>query len=215
MKLTAYETFCLFLALKNHFTQKNYDFIKYHGKVTVSKDSFAMRKDRLQFQRLSRRYHAEELKEFLIANFIKGRVWAVDLLSEEAEEDYAAYMKRKQAISYTFAEDLDKLFSETAPEQVFRVGNNVPPVLTSFISERISPETFTILDKLTGFTKTFDVKLSDDFLWQKYQTLPRKLHPFLVYDGNKMKTILKEKLHEYGFSAKGQEKSEETPAKAA
>ena len=205
----------MYLALKNHFNQKNYDYIKYNGKVTASKDSFMVRKDRFQFQKLSRLYSADEMKDFLISNFIKGRQWSIDMLQEEAEENYKKYMKRKQAISYTFSEDLDCLFSDYEPNTIFDVRSGIPPILNSVISERISLETFTILDKYTGFVKVLNTKLVGDFLWQKYNNIPQKLHPFLVYDGDKMKNLLKEKLHEHGFSSKGQKESRTSETKEA
>ena len=207
MRLSAYETYCMYLALKNHFTRKSYDYIKYNGKVTATKDSFMVRKDRFQFQKLSRLYSEDEMKDFLISNFIKGRMWSVDMLQEEAEETYRKYMKRKQSMSYSFANDLDRLFSEYEPSTIFDTRSGIPPILNSAISEIISLETFTILDKYTGFVNSLNTKLEDDFLWQKYNNIPQKLHPFLVYDGDKLKNILKEKLHEHGFSSKEQKKS--------
>lgn len=215
MRLSAYETYCLFLALKNHFTQKNYDYFKYNGKVTASKDSFMIRKDRFQFQKLCRLYSADEMKDFFVSNFIKGRMWSVDMLQEEAEEAYQKYMKRKQSITYSFADDLDRMFSEYDPSTIFDVRSGIPPILNCVISERISIETFAILDKYTGFVSALNTKLADDFLWQKYNNLPRKLHPFLIYDGDKMKNILKEKLHEHGFSSKGQKESRKAPSQEA
>lgn len=210
MRLSAFETYCMFLALKNHFTQKKYDFFKYNGKVNASKDSFAIRKDRFQFQKLSRRYTADEMRDFIVSNLIKGVSWSVDLLRDEADEVYREYMKRNQSLSYTFAGDLDSLFSEYQPDTVFNCSSGIPPILNHFISERLSPETFVILDKYTGFCNILNKKLADDFLWQKYNNLPQKLHPFLEYDRNKMKNILKEKLHEYGFSPQRKEESNPT-----
>lgn len=201
MRLSAFDTYCLYLALKNHFTQKGYDFFKYNGKVTASKDSFMARKDRLHLQRLSRTYSADEMKDFFVANFIKGRTWSVDLLLEEADDTYREYLKRKQSLSYTFANELDNLFSEHKPNTVFKANSGVPPILNFVLSERMSPESFTILDRYTGFSKVLNERLADDFLWQKFNTLPQKLHPFLDYDREKMKTILKEKLHEYGVTS--------------
>jgi hypothetical protein len=188
---------------------------KYNGKVSASQDSFMARKDKLQFQRLSKKYSEEELRNVFVANFIKGKQWSIEMVAEEAEDVYHDYLKRKQSLSYTFSNDLDRLFSENDPVKVFKPGAGIPPILNYLISERISPETFTILDRYTGFVRILDKKLVDDFLWQRYNTLSRKLHPFLEYDGDKMKNILKEKLHEYGFSREEQKESRKTRTEEA
>ena len=50
MRMPAYNCYCLYLAMKNHFTQEEYDFFKYNGKINAIKESFLSRKDRYQFQ---------------------------------------------------------------------------------------------------------------------------------------------------------------------
>lgn len=198
MRLSAFETYSLYLALKNHFNQTSYDYFKYHGKTSASKESFINRKDRFQFQRLSRMYDSTEMRDFLVANFLAGKKWVGELLEDDAAENFKQYQKRNQSLSYVFTNELDHIFSKENPSTVFKtVNGSVPPVLNYMLSGTISPETFVILDKFIGFSKVFDKVLSDDFLWSRYNNLPRKLHPFLQYDEKRMKTILKEKLNEY------------------
>ena len=107
--LTGYETFCLYLALKNHFTRDSYDFFKYHGKTHATKESFINRRDRFQFQRLSRKYNADQMKDFLVANFLHDdRIWVGQLLEEDAEDRYNEYVKRNQSLTYSFKNDSGK-----------------------------------------------------------------------------------------------------------
>lgn len=208
-RLSAFDTYALFLALKQHFTQDHYDYFKYNGKTRANKDSFIQRKDRFQFQKLSRMYDANEMKEFFVANLLKGKSWVGDFLDDDASDNYMSFLKRKQSLAYVFADDLDKFFSEEPPESAFRISGktSLPPILNFIMCEHMSPETFVILDRFLRFSESFDKTLADDYLWAKYKALPRKLHPFLEYDVNKMKHILKEKLHEYGFSPKRNEES--------
>ena len=85
--MTGYEAFCLFQAIKLHFTSASYDFFKYNGKSNISVTAFENRKDKYHFYKLSRKFpNKEMLIEFLVANFLeKDKLWVGDLLNEEAE----------------------------------------------------------------------------------------------------------------------------------
>ena len=207
MRLSAFDTYALFLALKQHFTQVNYDYFKYHGKTRANKESFIQRKDRFYYQKLSRKYDSEQMVDFLVSNLLKELTWVGNLLDDEAHDNYLAYLKRKQSLTYTFADDLDRFFSKEPPELAFKVGSGLPPILNTIMCGTMSPETFVILDRFIGFSESLNKTLDDDYLWSKYKALPRKFHPFLSYDKDKMKSILKEKIHEYGLSNKEQKAS--------
>jgi hypothetical protein len=210
MKLSPYETFCLYQGVKLHFSSSTYCFVKYNGKIRTNSDSFDQRKDRFQFQKLSKLYSAEEMKDFLVANFLKGKSWIGDFLDDEANDAYLDYLRRKQSLTYVFSNDLDKLFTDNSPDVVFKIigeSDHLPPILNSLMCGIISPETYVILDRFIGFSSVFDTKLSDDYIWSKYRMLTKKLHPFLMYDKNRMRTILKEKIHEYGLSKERFEES--------
>lgn len=198
MRMSSFDTYSLFLALKNHFTQPSYDYFKYHGKTNASPDSFMSRRDRFQFQKLSRKVNASDMKDFIVANLLAGKSWVGDFLEDDANDNYLSYVKRKQAFSYVFANELDKFFSENPPECAFKSKDGqLPPVLNCLMNGTISPETFAILNHYIGFSKVFDEKLKDDYIWSKYRSTITKLYPFLEFDRKKIADILKEKIKEY------------------
>ena len=211
MRLSAFDTYSLYLAIKQHFTQDSYDYFKYHGKVRASKESFLQRRDRYQFQKLSRQYDSEQMLDFLVANAVEGITWAGTLLDDEANDNYMAYIKRKQSINYTFTNELDALFSYDDLDKLFKVGQGhryLPPILNARMCNLISAETFVILDKFIDFSSSIDHDLKDNsFLWDKYNKPAQKLHSFLSYDRNKMKSILKEKINEYRLPSERHEAS--------
>jgi hypothetical protein len=210
MRLSAFDTYALYLALKQHFTQDSYDYFKYHGKTRANKESFLQRRDKYQFQKLSRMYSNEEMTDFLVANLLKEKSWVGDLLEDDANDNYLSYLRRKQSLAYTFTNELDELFSQDPPDRAFKVGEgylHLPPILNFIMCGAMSPETFVILDRFIGFSSVLDKKLADDYLWSKYRMLPRKLHPFLNYDKEKMKNILKEKIDEYRLPSERHEAS--------
>ena len=53
--MAPFETYKQYLAFKQHFTRKNYDYFRYAGKSRASLNSFYKRKDRYFFERCSRK----------------------------------------------------------------------------------------------------------------------------------------------------------------
>lgn len=193
--LTGYETFCLYLALKNHFTRNSYDFFKYHGKTHATKESFINRRDRFQFQRLSRKYNADQMKDFLVANFLHDdRIWVGQLLEEDAEDRYNEYVKRNQSLTYSFKNDLDKIGN--LKQAVQSKNGNHSTIVMLLMSGTISYHTFVIIDSLADIISKFDTRWSDDFIWSKLSLKLKKFAPFIVSDIDKKKfgQILKEHL---------------------
>lgn len=197
MRLSAFDTYQMFLALKNHFTQKSYDFFKYHGKTNASQESFLARRDKYQFQKLCRLKPDNEMRDFIVANLLESdNIWVGDLLDSEAEDKYRQYLKRKQSITYMFTNDIDILLSELPnPKDWFDCSDDLPPIMSLAMNNTISLETFVILNDFVGFIDKFDKKMADDFLWPKFSIKARKFRPFVEYDRDKIKKILKEKLN--------------------
>lgn len=192
-RLTAFETFCKFLALKNHFTQKKYDYFKYRGKVTASKDSFLARRDRFQFQKLSRQYDEKELELFIVANLVAGKSWVTDLMDSEAHENYQAFRRQIEAITYTFEQELTKAFqSVKEPKELFRVSNGqYPKLLELHLSGTVSLPTLSILNVYVDYFDKFDERIgADDPIWSKVRDCARKLLPFITYDREKIKSSI-------------------------
>lgn len=190
MKLTGYETYCVYLALKNHFTKDSYDFFKYNGKVHVSKDAFLTRRDRFQFEKFARRH--DDPKEFMLANFLEGKTWIGEFLDDEASDIYQRYMKTIQSMSYVFKNEIGQV--EDIRELFKSKPNEYPLIVQMLMNRTISLQSFVILDNFVQFIPKFDERMADDFLWNKYSVLARKYKPFLIQnlDQKKFKDILKQ-----------------------
>lgn len=198
MRMSAYDTYSMFIALKNHFTQSNYDFVKYNGKTNTSKDAFQSRKDRFQFQKLCRKYKPEEMKDFIISNMIKGKNWVGDFLDDDAHQNFVDYTKRKQAFTYTFANELNTMMNEVNnPKDLFKIKDQqYPKILSDYFTGKISLETLAVLNKYVKFSDAFDLKLGeDDVMWSKIRLLIQKVLPFVIYDDAKIRKTLKEMLN--------------------
>lgn len=189
IKVTPFEAYKSFLALKMHFTS-NYDYVKYNGKVSASAHSFDTRKDKYQFYKLSK--HKDPMK-YLIANFVDGDLkWIGDLFSDESEKTYSEWLRRQQSLSYIFEQDLNKLLTNFNDNIIVKNGQH-PYLLKQYLRREISIETVIILNDIFGFFTHWNKNIEDSVLWPTINKKLLKYKPFFHYDVFKCKKILKDK----------------------
>ena len=193
---TGFAAFALYNALHLHFTSSSYDYFKYNGKTNVSKDSFSRRKDKWHFYRLSRRYGIDELRDFYVANFVASDIrWVGDISGPEGEDTYKKWQKRNQSLTYNFEQDIIHLF-ET--ENWLKVTNGQHPyLLEETMKKGVEIETLCILNDVMKFFPMWTEKISDDIIWPGFKLKCERYTPFINYDKDKCKTILKEAVKEY------------------
>jgi hypothetical protein len=196
---TGFAAFAMFNALKLHFSSKSYNYFKYNGKTNVTKDSFSKRKDKYSFYKLSRRYSILELKEYYVSNLIKKNVsWIGEIIGQDAEEVYTKWQKTNQSLTYVFKNDIEKIFELGNPDDLLRVsGGQYPKLYILLAEETITLESFVILNDILNFIPMWDKKIEDDLIWPTTSMKCEKYLPFIQYDKNKFKNILKETMHEY------------------
>jgi T4 gene Gp59 loader of gp41 DNA helicase/T4 gene Gp59 loader of gp41 DNA helicase C-term len=191
---SGYESFCLYQALKLHFTSESYNFMKYHGKTNVTKDTFMKRKDKYTFHKLSRKYSLDELRNYILGNMIYGKAgW----IGEMTEDSYMKWQKINQSLTYVWKNDIVYLMDQVAsPTELITVKNGeYPKLLTETMQENIAFETLVILDDLLGFFEMWSKKISDDVIWPNIRIKALKYKCFLSYDKNTFKNYLKELIH--------------------
>jgi len=196
---SGFSAFALFNAIKLHFTSDSYDYFKYGGKTSVSKDTFANRKDKYTFYRLSRKYNLQDLRDFYISNFlVKDVNWVGDIANAEGEENYKLWQKRNQRLTYEFEQDIIRILEQADnPDELVTVpSGGYPALLQGAMQSSISIETLVILNSIMNFFPMWSKKISDDIIWPAYQRKCLRYEPFLQYDKEKFKTILKESIKE-------------------
>ena len=82
-----FEVYKLYLAVKLHFTKKDYDIIKYRGKVRIKEETYKKRKDLVSIKKLARDYTREEVINFLIVTLflVKGGVGCLILMPSQIQ----------------------------------------------------------------------------------------------------------------------------------
>jgi len=194
-----YSVYKMYLALKLHFTTENYDVIAQKGRVRASRQAFAKRKDIFSIRKVSKTYSDEEVANFLVANFISGDRWG-GMFDAEAGERYLEWKKRIESLGYMFTNDLDRLLEELDKDNMtfhdsFKITKSQHPyIIKAFLRKTIGIETLVILERLTGFIKTFDAEINDTIVWPDISRLIKKYKPFLVIDMEKYDAIFRRRL---------------------
>ena len=190
--MQAFDAYCLYLAIKSHFTREDYDYFRYNGKVKASRKSFDARKDKMFFEKLAKFPNPES---FLVANIVQNPKTYIRELSysEVAQKVYQDWLIRQQSFTYHFM-DVLKAFEPTTPfETYFIVHENThPPILALFLRDEISLEDMCALVLDTGASLYWDVKLKDDIIWQQTRFKLLKYRPFLKYDQPKIRWLIKD-----------------------
>ena len=193
-KVTDYEVYKTYLGISRHFTSESYDYIKYHGKVRCSLNSFYKNKQRFWFEKLSRKYDDNEIKELFISNYAlsddNSKIWIGNLV-REGETLYQEWKKQQQSMTYLFREETTSVFEEHKVDEVFDCSKGHPILLKKYLRKEISLETLIIYDKIFGYRQNFDKKLTDP-VWLSVSSKMKKYSSFLNIDVFKYKKILKE-----------------------
>ena len=190
----AFEAYKLYVALKLHFTDDNYDYFKYNGHVKADAHSFESRRDRYFFEKLAKHTNP---RDFLLANLVSGqRSYIRDLAyGDEAKKTYSAWLRVKESLTYVFTEDLSNL-KPNLKDNFVCPNNQHPYLLKLYLGGHIKIETLSILCDITGCLRVWDNKLEGDPIYHDVGMLVKKYIPFLNYDKEKFKSIIRNKFKE-------------------
>lgn len=211
-QITGYEVFLLYLALKSHFKNERYDYFKFQGRVKAGRDSFARRKDRYFFEKLSKRFagdRASDLVGYFVSNFILDEsMWIGDALNEDAERHFLEWQGRIQSLDYIFQSDCEKILTHIEKKEIsfndtFSCAPGEHPVLLRLVlNKSICLETFIILNMMLRFFSRWTSAMPDDFIWQEIRQRCQKYEPFLsqLKDSHKKyQMVVRTKLMEHGL----------------
>jgi hypothetical protein len=195
--MNGYDTYKTYLAIKQHFSNRNYDFFKYKGKVRASELSYEARKDKYFFEKASKKFDHEEFIDYIVANITRNSdSWIGNLLQENNQVNYKKWQKVTESMTYTFKQDMDVIYNyEEDFNKVFTMDDNKHPLLFRLHARnKISLETAVILDDVINYSDKW-YKYNDTIL-NEFVDRMRNYKPFLhnrlQVDKNKYKNIIKE-----------------------
>jgi hypothetical protein len=148
--MKGFEAFKIYQAMRLHFTQDNYNAIKYNFKVNVKQSAFQARRDRVIFEFCeNKRPNREKLISYFLSNFITGKLYIRDF----NEEAHASRIARLESLTYNFQKEM-KIVAES--------GISFDKACSSFeqdsfighlMRNEVSLETIILVDLLVDFVK--------------------------------------------------------------
>tara|TARA_B100000085_G_scaffold33220_1_gene27332 strand:- start:654 stop:1253 length:600 start_codon:yes stop_codon:yes gene_type:complete len=191
--VTGFEVYKMYLALKQHFTRDNYDYVKYRGKVNASEKSFEERRDRYFFKKLATKYDGNQILNYFVANFMLDPRGYIKSFSDG---NYERWRAKHESFSYKFRQDVDLLLTyfespyQDKFDKIFEVKEGRhPALLRHFLSGEISLETLVVFEKCLGYVGRFDKQLSDP-IWKDIRRRVLKYKPFIDVDCREYKGVI-------------------------
>ena len=197
--LDVYRTY---LSVRNHFTNDTYNFFKFGGKTKASSSACEKRRDRYIFDKVSKDYKDDEVALLFVSNFVaKEKFWIGNTLSEESRNIYTMWRKKIQSLSYIFENDVKAIIDEINDREidfdsVFKIQDGQHPIILRLtLADRISLESFLILNKILDFFPQFNRRIEETIIWPDYYKKCVKYEPFVKVDMTRFKFILKKQLN--------------------
>ena len=197
--LDVYRTY---LSVRNHFTNDTYNFFKFGGKTKASSSAFEKRRDRYIFDKVSKDYKDDEVALLFVSNFVaKEKFWIGNTLSEESRNIYTMWRKKIQSLSYIFENDVKAIIDEINDREidfdsVFKIQDGQHPIILRLtLADRISLESFLILNKILDFFPQFNRRIEETIIWPDFYKKCVKYEPFVKVDMTRFKFILKKQLN--------------------
>ena len=186
---TGYKCYVTYLALKLHFSGAKYDFFKYGGKTGASVSSYETRKDRYQFEKLSR--HPDPVGVMLAYLSRDSKAW-IGSISPNSDV-YKEFVKRHDALGYHVGSELGSL-KDTVDENLAVPEGSHPYLLSAFLAGHVSLETVCVMQSVLNFIPYWDEAIHDPIIWPENRLKIVKMMPFLDFDKEKMKEVIASKI---------------------
>ena len=187
-----------YLAFKQHFSNPNFDFFQYDGKVKAKEETYQQRSDFWFFETLAKKLTDQEVKEYMLASFVSSsnpkKVWIGDI-KRNGKDHWLVWQKQQAHLTYTFKQDCERLVNQLEEKQcsfnnLFETVGGHPLLLRLHIKQQVCLETLIILDMILGFMGQWDNELRDP-LWEDISFKIKKYKPFLSINTTSFKLCLK------------------------
>lgn len=191
--MSAFDVYRIYLAVKAHFTTKQYDYFRYGATTKTSEEKFNKRNDRYFFEKLSKKFTKEEIEQYFVSNFLINSNFYI---KEMDDKNYMSWKKRTQSISYLFSQDLENILMlcSTLNESLQCKKGHHSTILKLYLSDIVMIETLILLNRFTGFVNRYDSMMPDDVIWEQVSNRLKKYDPFVKVDTEKVKQVIKQKL---------------------
>ena len=194
IKTEPFDVYKMYLGIKLHFKDGDYNYIKNEGRVRANIDSFEKRSDKYFFQKLARKYNREELSGYFISNFAHGTDSKVIYDQEMAESVYNIWRSKKESMFYEVMKDVSFLVdSDISFNHYFIVSNGEhPKILTMYLRNEIMLETIIILSEIGDFLEDWRNYITEEDIWPNVYKRMVRYSEFMTIDIQKYKNKIQE-----------------------
>lgn len=171
--LEPFAVYCKFNALKLHFTSMKYNYLKHHGAVKASYDTFIKRKDVSIFNTMAKTIPDNTIVPFFISQFI-GRNFltsVTDIVKNPAQSKKLWYdwLDRVNDVRVLYKKDIIALAKMsnggTWKSLLSFNGDDYPQIFKLVCSNEISPETYSCLYDIFTHEKQECEDVSNDTMF--------------------------------------------------
>lgn len=212
--MTGFAAYEMYQAVKLHFTDKNYDFIRYNGHTNVKADTFINHKSRGLFEKLATMIPADDMQDFIVANFAYSKLNFSPFVSNLVQdisasmENMITFQTRRDQFSYVIESDLQRALSHIKRKNSFATLKDLflsnkdggfPSFLIQTIANKISLETFCAIDSTYDLISKWNLKIDDEFVWPAFSLKAQKFTSFLDIKKDNVRKIFLDILEETGY----------------
>jgi hypothetical protein len=165
LKKGPFDVYQSFVAIKLHFTSKDFDCTKFGFSLkSTTREAYLKRYDKRFFAMLDRKFSSLlEIREFFICNFAYStkKEYITDFVEEDSFDNYLSkFLKRKESFRYIFESDMQTLRDImlmrdlTSMSQLFykiEPKTNFPYIINVVKQNKITLESFLILNQVLTF----------------------------------------------------------------
>ena len=195
--MTGFEAYKTYLAIKLHFTRKDYDYHKFDGHTRATVESFEKRNDKYFFHKIAKKYPSN-ISDFFVANLVNDNSkWVGDFVLSDSERTYLSWRKKVDGLWYYFSQDIDTLLKKSQQQfdNIFKCPRGQHPILLKcLLAKKVSIESVGILDNLLNFTNQFDKDIKETIIWPTVKGKIIKYKNFINFNPTQFRLKLKEKL---------------------
>lgn len=193
--ITGFKLFQYDKAVRLHFTNKKYNLFDYKGKTSgVTYENFLARRDYNIYNAIARKFDTDaESIQFLVANYAYQNDPIHNIASSES--NFILWNRRKQSITNTFREDIDKVvlvMEKKGMTAIDMIDNSkdIPELFKLYLGKGITIESLFILNKFLPFLESWENTL--ETVWSKDLLILKKLDRFVKFPQDKVQLILEE-----------------------
>jgi hypothetical protein len=180
-------------AVKLHFTNKKYNLFDHKGKTNgASYETFLARRDHNLYNAIARKFETDaESIQFLVANYAYKNSPIYNLASSDT--NFVLWNKRKQSISNTFREDMDKVAlvmekKKMTCHDMIDNSDDIPELFKMYLGGNVTVESLSILNRYMPFLEQWESTL--ETVWGKDLIIIKKLERFVKIPEETIRSVL-------------------------